>query len=243
MSKALALIFGPKAHFLGPDCGRAVEYESGLISFSKLHHLFRTHQKDLVPDGTHAQTNIVISFFKTLGICRQVSKDEAKAHHFPPGEAVFEFPDLCQISDLPFLPSEQQPDKEPEMEQSKVLCVGFHGFTQYDFSKLRQKLVSMKHPIYRSFLNSIIVKRNNCLELWFHRGEHLQVIIRGPTPIRSINDIDRDLAGRQVRSSLLSFHHSPSSCGFCFLVIFPPEELPFQFVLSSTFVVVLNFWS
>src|SRR5262245_37598209 len=141
----MALIFGPKAHFFGADCGRLPEYESGIIPFSRLHYLFGTYCKDLVPRGTEKESKTVISFFKELGICREIAKEEAKALHFITSEKIYEFPDLCQISDLHILPS------EIGIENHKTLCFRFKKMTQHDFSKIRQNLASVKDPNYKSF--------------------------------------------------------------------------------------------
>lgn len=191
----MALIFGPKAHFYGVSCGKS-EFDGGIIPFSKIHRLFCKYQTDLIPNETPNETKIVLSFFRTLGICRLLNPDEAHVLHFNPDkddddqDPVYEFSDLTQISELPFLPSDPE-----NAETHRVLCILFENVTQYWFSQLRQKnLILLKDKNYKSFLNSVIVRRHvTNLELWFHKGERLYIIIRGPPENlqNSIDDINK----------------------------------------------------
>lgn len=47
---------------------------------------------------------------------------------------------------------------------------------------MRQSLIRLKDPRYKAFLNSIIAKNGNNMDLWFHRNDKLYVIIRGEDP-------------------------------------------------------------
>lgn len=86
-----------------------------MIPFSQLHDIFTNYQKNLVPNGTENETRIVLSLFSILGFCRLLSNDELSLNHF--NEDVYEFPDLSEISEVPFLPS------EAGTENQKILCV------------------------------------------------------------------------------------------------------------------------
>jgi len=67
-------------------------------------------------------------------------------------------------------------------EQLKVLCLAFSGVSTYHFSKLRCFLIQQKDPNYKSFLNSVILTKNQNMELWYHCGDRLSVIVRGVRP-------------------------------------------------------------
>lgn len=185
----MAMIFGPKGHFFGVRCGKS-EFNDGVIPFSKLHQLFSTYHPDLVSKNDEYHTTNLISFLITLGICHLLTEDEAKnsLHYDPKG--VYEFPELTGVSDLPFLPTD--PDENAQSD-NKILCVVFDGITNYLFSILRKKLILHKDPRYRSFLNSLIVKRkpHNNMELWFQKNDKLYVVVRGKSPLESTTDINR----------------------------------------------------
>jgi TPR repeat protein len=194
LSKAMSLIFGPKPHFYGANCGRS-EFEGGIIPFSDLHRLFCLHQPDLV-SGKEEETKMVCAFFQMLGVCRILKQDE-DAHC--DNEDIYEFPELLRESEYPFLPSDPKTDA-----CHKVLCVCFDNVTRCSFLQFRQQLVSSKQLVYKPYLNSVIISRHDNLELWFHKDNKLHVLTRGPNLEASINDIhDTAVRPTQVRRQLI----------------------------------------
>lgn len=178
----MAMLFGPKPHFYGVRCGRS-EFSDGVIAFLKLHYLFSHYQRDLVPNGTEDETKNILSFFATLGTCRQLTELESTSFGVEEN-GFYEFPELTQISDLPFLPSESVPN-----HNHRTLCIMFDSMNHYLYSRLRKKLIPFKDPRYKSFLNSIILKRHQNMELWFQKEDKLYVVIRGGSPQTSLTDI------------------------------------------------------
>jgi hypothetical protein len=188
----MAMIFGPKGQFFGAKCGKS-EFHDGIIPFSKLHDLFSRYQTDLVPNGEQRETQNIISLFEALGICRRLGEAESKAFFHDEANGVYEFPELTSVSDLPFLPTDDNfsPDH-------KILCVVFDSISHYVFSKIRRKLIIDKDPKYKSFLNSIILRRHENMELWFQKGDKLYVIARGKYPFNSTHELEQVLGFDKV---------------------------------------------
>jgi len=198
LSKAAGLVIGPSAHFYGVKGGRSA-FQGGIIPFAKLHELF-SFQGDLVPNKREEETKVLLSFFSSLGICRLMTPGELKGQSFGSKDEVYEFFDLCDISDLPFLPS------EPDAADYKVLAIEYENVTQYLFTTLRKSLVNQKDPLYRSSLNSILVRRGQKLlnaegkqegtynlELWFHKETKLFIVIRGNNLNESLRIIEQTI--------------------------------------------------